>query len=92
MKKVLIVGLGRSSSVLIEYFLKYSQTNDVHIVLLDQYKNDFLDTFKNLSSCSLLFFDIHNNEKRSNQIKESDLVISMLPTRFHYLIAKDCIY
>ena len=92
MKKVLIIGLGRSSSVLIDYFLDYSKTNNIKVVLLDQYENDYLKKIKTNSSFSLIFFDIYNQKKRQNQIKQSDLVISMLPARFHTLIAKDCIH
>ena len=92
MKKVLIIGLGRSSSVLIDYFLDYSKTNNIKVVLLDQYENNYLKKIKTNSSFSLIFFDIYNQKKRQNQIKQSDLVISMLPARFHTLIAKDCIH
>ena len=92
MKQVLIIGLGRSSSVLIEYFLEYSKVNNTKITLLDQHQNDYTKTIKNTSLCSLIFFDIYDEIKRRNEIKKSDLVISMLPPRFHTLIAKDCIY
>jgi len=92
MKKVLIIGLGRSSSVLIDYFLDYAEKNSIYIVLLDQHPNSYLKNLKKTPLCSQVFFDIYDKEKRSFQIKEVDLVISMLPPRFHALIAKDCIY
>ena len=92
MKQVLIIGLGRSSSVLIDYFLDYSKVNNVKIVLLDQHQNEYSKKLKKTSLCSLVFFDIYDEEKRHHQIKQSDIVISMLPPRFHTLIAKDCIY
>ena len=78
MKQVLIIGLGRSSSVLVEYFLEYSKVNNTKITLLDQHQNDYTKTIKNTSLCSLIFFDIYDEIKRRNEIKKSDLVISML--------------
>ena len=35
--------------------------------------------------------DIFNVEERSNAVKEADIVISMLPARFHIEVAKDCL-
>ena len=91
MKQVLIIGIGRSSSVLVDYFLEYSKSNNTKIVLLDYQQNEYSKTIKNTPLCSIIFFDIYDKVKRHRVIKKSDIVISMLPPRFHTLIAKDCI-
>lgn len=91
MKQVLIIGIGRSSSVLVDYFLEYSKSNNTKIVLLDYQQNEYSKTIKNTPLCSIIFFDIYDKIKRHRVIKKSDIVISMLPPRFHTLIAKDCI-
>ena len=36
-------------------------------------------------------FDVFDSKKRQEYIKKSDIVISMLPARFHIEVAKDCI-
>ena len=91
MKQVLIIGIGRSSSVLVDYFLEYSKSNNTKIVLLDYQQNEYSKTIKNTPLCSIIFFDIYDKVKRHRVIKKSDIVVSMLPPRFHTLIAKDCI-
>ena len=35
--------------------------------------------------------DIFNENERKNEIKKSDLVISMLPAHLHFEVAKDCL-
>jgi len=91
MKHILVIGTGRSSSVLIEYLLNYSLSNDVCITVLDQFKNEFLNQFSNFQNFKSLVFDIHDDKLRHVEIKKSDLIISMLPARFHTLIAQDCL-
>ncbi len=91
MKHILVIGTGRSSSVLIEYLLNYSISNDVFITVLDQFKNEFLNQFSDFSNFKNLVFDIHDDKLRHLEIKKSDLIISMLPARFHTIIAKDCL-
>ena len=39
----------------------------------------------------LLDFDINNIEQRQQQIKNADIVISMLPANMHIMVAKDCV-
>ena len=91
MKHILVIGTGRSSSVLIEYLLNYSISNDVFVTVLDQFKNEFLNQFSDFSNFKTLVFDIHDDKLRHLEIKKSDLIISMLPARFHTIIAKDCL-
>ena len=91
MKNILIIGSGRSSTVLLEYLLKEGASEDFFITVLDQHENDFLNQFSDFSNLKTIFFDINEDNLRSSQIKQSDLVISMLPPSFHVLIAKDCI-
>ena len=91
MKNILIIGSGRSSTVLLEYLLNEGASKDFFITVLDQYENDFLNQFISFSNLKTIFFDINKDKLRTSQIKQSDLVISMLPPRFHVLIAKDCI-
>ena len=91
MKHVLVIGTGRSSSVLIEYLLNYSNSNHIFVTVLDQFKNEFLNQLSNFSNLKSLVFDIHNEKRRSLQIRKADLIISMLPARFHTLIAEDCL-
>ena len=43
---------------------------------------------KNAKAVSI---DVSNEEKRTDLIKEADIVISMLPPHLHFLVANDCL-
>ena len=91
MKYLLVIGSGRSSSVLIEYLLNYSTKNNFFLTILDLYENKFLQQFSKFDNFKNLVHNINDNDLRRNEIQKADLVISMLPASFHTLIAKDCI-
>ena len=54
-----------------------------------------LNTQKNSSTkhpnATAIALDVFNKKQRETEIKKADLVISMLPARFHIEVAKDCI-
>ena len=91
MKRVLLLGVGRSTHTLIKYLVDYSKREKIHILLADQKKNDFIEPYINAELCDFLPIDINDSDSRQNNIQNSDLVISMLPPKFHLLVAKDCI-
>ena len=91
MKKVLLLGVGRSTHTLIKYLVEYAQNMNVEVFLADQHDNDFIQTYIAQGLCHYIRLDITNDELRQAEIKKSDLVISMLPPKFHFLVAKDCI-
>ncbi len=91
MRHILIIGAGKSTSVLISYLLKKSETEDLFLTIGDL----DLEQAKKLSAgnerCKAIFLDVCNKESREEAIKNADIVISMLPARFHIEAAKDCI-
>ncbi|MBF25487.1 MAG: saccharopine dehydrogenase [Flavobacteriales bacterium] len=91
MKTVLLLGVGRSTHTLIKYLINYSQELNIKIILADQSTNDFINPYIQNKQCEFVKFDINNDSQRKKQIYNSDLVVSMLPPKFHYLVAKDCI-
>ena len=91
MKKVLLLGVGRSTHTLIKYLVEYAKTVNIEILLADQFDNDFINSYVNRGDCRYIRFDVNNEELRRIEIKKSDLVISMLPPKFHLIVAKDCI-
>ena len=91
MKTVLLLGVGRSTHTLIKYLIHSIKILNIQIVLADQYDNDFLQPFIVKKQCQFVSLDINNSELRREYIMNSDVVISMLPPKFHFLVAKDCI-
>ncbi len=91
MKTVLLLGVGRSTHTLIKYLISFSKELNIRVILADQMSNKFVDDYVRKKQCQFVKFDINNNEQRKSHISDSDLVISMLPPKFHYVVAKDCI-
>lgn len=92
MKSILILGAGLSSSSLIRYLLDNSETNNWFIRLVDRDLELAKSKLNNHPNGVALNFDALNPDARKPEIEKADLVISMLPARFHIDIAKDCIH
>ena len=91
MKTILLLGLGRSTHTLIKYLVNYANSANIKIVFADQCLNGFIQPYLESSKIEFIKLDINNDSSRRLQISKSDLVISMMPPRFHLLVAKDCI-
>lgn len=91
MRNILIIGAGRSSSSLIKYLLDKSSQENLHITIGDVSLDSAQSKVNNHSNATAIQLDVFNAEERSNAIQKADIVISMLPARFHIEVAKDCI-
>ena len=91
MKNILLFGAGKSASVLIEYLIENAAENQWHLIIADADKSLIDSKTNNHPSSTAVSVDITNNEIRQDLIKNSDLVISMMPPFLHILIAKDCV-
>ena len=91
MKNILIIGAGKSSAALIKYLLDKSDTEKLQLRIGDiatLYAEKLINKHPNATAIVL---DVFNKKQRETEIKKADLVISMLPARFHIEVAKDCI-
>ncbi|MCF7568405.1 saccharopine dehydrogenase NADP-binding domain-containing protein [Sabulilitoribacter arenilitoris] len=91
MRKILVIGSGKSSSYLIKYLLDKSSSESLHITIGDiNIKNakKLIDHHKNAKAITL---DVFDETSRIEAIKNADIVVSMLPARFHIEVAKNCI-
>lgn len=91
MKNILILGAGLSASSLIRYLLENSSQYNWKVRICDR----DLDLVKqkingNENGVALSFNALDPNERKP-EIEKADLVISMLPARFHVEVAQDCI-
>ncbi|AZJ36848.1 saccharopine dehydrogenase family protein [Tenacibaculum singaporense] len=91
MRNILIIGAGRSSSSLIKYLLDKSSQENLHITIGDVSLESAQSKVNNHSNATAIQLDVFNAEERSQAIQKADIVISMLPARFHIEVAKDCI-
>ncbi|WP_343328879.1 saccharopine dehydrogenase family protein [Polaribacter staleyi] len=91
MKNILIIGAGKSSSFLIKYLLEKSDEENLRIIIGDITTKNAEKLINNHKNAKSVVLDIFKTKQRQELIKKNDLVISMLPARFHIEVAKDCI-
>jgi len=91
MRRILIIGAGRSASSLIRYLLSKSESERLHIIVADlslALAEKKTEGHINATPLALNIFEI---EERKAAIQDASIVISMLPAYLHIEIAKDCL-
>lgn len=91
MKKILLIGAGRSASTLIEYLLQKAAELNWHITIGELNPETAREKIGNSPYASALLFDATDEQVRSSAVENHDLIISMLPATMHVPVAKDCI-
>lgn len=91
LRKILVVGAGKSTSYLLDYFLEKSVSENLHLTIGDLYPEGIPEKIRNHTSCKVIQLDIFNDLERKKAISDSDIVVSMLPARFHIKVAEDCL-
>ena len=90
MRKVLIVGAGKSSPYLIKYLIENSVQENLFILIADANLHNLKKINKN-ERCKTILFDINDVDQKKKLIHVADIVISLLPVHLHILIAKTCL-
>ncbi len=91
MRKVLVIGSGKSTSYLIKYLLDKSSEEQLFITVGDLHIENAKKLIGNHENAKAIKLDVFNETSRISAIKKADIVVSMLPARFHIEVAKDCI-
>jgi saccharopine dehydrogenase-like NADP-dependent oxidoreductase len=87
MKNILIFGAGRSSIFLLTYLAEQAKKYRWNIKVVDAQESDLP------KKLGLLFslLNVKDDFAREIEVKNADLVISLLPARFHKLVAQSCL-
>lgn len=91
MRKILLIGAGKSTSVLIEYLLRNSQAENLEITIADLDIANAEKMAGGHTAAKAISLDIFRKDQREKAVEQADIVISMLPARFHIEVAKDCL-
>ncbi|HIE73058.1 MAG TPA: saccharopine dehydrogenase [Flavobacteriales bacterium] len=91
MKKILVIGSGRSAVTLIKYLLDNAEGNNWQVTVADFSEELAKVAVANHSSGKAIFFNVTDDKQRQTEIENTDIVISMLPARMHITVAKACI-
>ena len=87
MKNILIFGAGRSCRTLIHYLAVHSEKYDWRLKVVDI----VFDKKEPNSRVEYAVLDVRDELLRDAEVKKADLAISMLPARFHKLVAQSCV-
>ncbi|GAA4273439.1 saccharopine dehydrogenase family protein [Aquimarina gracilis] len=91
MRKILVIGAGKSTAVLIKYFQDKSISEKLHITIGDISIENANHLANNHPNTKAILLDVFDKNSREKAIQEADIVVSMLPARFHIEVAKDCL-
>lgn len=91
MKKILLLGAGLSASTLISYLLEQAEKYDWILRIGDKSLETAQKKIHGHARGESVEFDISDAEQTEAEIQAADLVISMLPARFHTIVAKACL-
>lgn len=91
MKRILIIGAGRSATSLINYLLNHAEAEKWHVIVADSDEKLAIRKIHNSKYGEAIGFDARNESKRQELVANCDLVVSMLPASMHIDVVKDCI-
>ena len=91
MKKILILGAGLSTPSLINYLLDHAEANEWQVCVGDMDEKVAQKRIGENKHGRAFKFDVFDDDQRTTEIKDAEIVISMLPARMHYLVAKTCV-
>ena len=91
MRNILIIGAGKSTAYIVKYLTSKSLKENLFIKVGDIDLNSAKKLVDGQKNINAIEFDIFNKSNSSKEIAQSDIVISMLPAKFHILVAKECL-
>ena len=91
MRKILIIGSGKSTSYLLKYLLDKSEEEHLFITIGDLHIEHAQKLTNGHKNAKVIKLDVFDESSRKTAIQDADIVISMLPARFHIEVAKDCV-
>ncbi len=91
MKTILLLGAGKSATVLIDYLIETVKENKWKFIIADTNKEQILAKTNHSPFAEAVALDITHDEKRGKLIERAHVVISMMPPSLHFLVAKDCV-
>ncbi|MBA3647176.1 MAG: saccharopine dehydrogenase NADP-binding domain-containing protein [Chitinophagales bacterium] len=91
MKNILVLGAGRSSTVLITYLLDHSMEWNAKITVGDLSLKLAASKVGNHPNGNAIYFNANDEKGRKDIIQNKDIIVSLLPPALHLAVAKDCI-
>ena len=90
LKDVLVVGAGKSTSVLIEYLLGQAEIHDWRVRVADRDREMAAHRVGGHARGEAVALDVGDIRGMQAMVQQADLVVSMLPTSMHTPVAEAC--
>ncbi|GAB3535369.1 saccharopine dehydrogenase C-terminal domain-containing protein [Pontibacter brevis] len=91
MKRILLLGAGRSAASLIKYLCDNAARENWRIRIGDISVAHLQPLLDAITCVDIINFDVHNERQRAEEVMQADVVISLLPAAFHMEVAKECL-
>jgi saccharopine dehydrogenase-like NADP-dependent oxidoreductase len=91
MKNLLIIGAGRSSTILINYILEQAKLNNFFVTVCDMDIEAAQKRINGHPNGRATWLDASKQADRKDLIQRHDVVVSLLPPAMHIEVAQDCI-
>ncbi|AKQ46262.1 saccharopine dehydrogenase [Rufibacter radiotolerans] len=91
MKKLLLLGAGRSASVLVDYLLRHAALEGWQVAIGDVSVEHLPLAVRQNPVVRAFAVDVLDEAQREAEIARADVVISLLPALFHPLVAQSCL-
>ena len=91
-RKILVLGAGKSTSFLLNYLVQKSASEALHLTIGDINPKAFPAASTSHENCSVIPLNVLEEKSRKTTISAADIVVSMLPPKLHTLVARDCVH
>ncbi len=91
MKKILVIGAGRTSITVVSYLIKKAEEQNWQITVADQSLSLAQEKAGKHPKTRAISFDINNTKQRRKELSKADVVVSLLPPTLHVKLVEDCL-
>lgn len=91
-QRILIIGAGKSTGVLIDYLLEQAEVHDWYVTVVDQQLEAARERVGDHPRGTAGELDIADARARDNLIKAAQVVVSMVPAHLHNPVAEACVH
>ncbi|TXK45924.1 saccharopine dehydrogenase [Pontibacter qinzhouensis] len=90
-KKILLLGAGRSATVLISYLLEHAAAAGWELTIGDVEVQHLQPVLAAKAFAKAIVIDVQEPTQRAAEVENADVVISLLPAAFHEVVARECL-
>jgi saccharopine dehydrogenase (NAD+, L-glutamate forming) len=91
MKRIFVFGAGKSAFFTIKYLSDKAAKKELEVTVADSSPANVNYCKEHFPAANSILLDVNNEEERRKVIANHDIVISLLPAKFHILLAEDCL-